>query len=91
MAKNSKDAYGANGKTNVLKFEPEKLHLVTDKAHPLYDERVHLPIDKGMVLNIRSLVFWSRSLFGKTLKTGLPVWLLAVSAFAIRWKPISCC
>lgn len=55
MAKNSKDAYGANGKTNVLKFEPEKLHLVTDKAHPLYDERVHLPIDKGMVLNIKKL------------------------------------
>lgn len=55
MAKNSKDAYGANGKTNVLKFEPEKLHLVTDKAHPLYDERIHLPIDKGMVLNIKKL------------------------------------
>lgn len=37
MAKNSIDAYGASGKTNVLMFEPEKLHLVTDKAHPLYD------------------------------------------------------
>ena len=55
MAKNSIDAYGASGKTNVLMFEPENLHLVTDKSHPLYDERIHLPIDKGMVLNIKEL------------------------------------
>lgn len=55
MAKNSVDAYGASGKTNVLTFEPEKLHLVTDKTHPLYDERIHLPIDEGMVLNIKEL------------------------------------
>ncbi|EMM0378117.1 hypothetical protein RI820_000465 [Pluralibacter gergoviae] len=52
MAKNSVDAYGASGKTNVLMFEPEKLHLVTDKSHPLYDERIHLPLDEAMVLNI---------------------------------------
>lgn len=52
MAKNSIDAYGASGKTNVLMFEPEKLHLVTDKDHPLYDERIHLPISEAMVLNI---------------------------------------
>lgn len=55
MAKNSIDAYGASGKTNVLMFEPENLHIVTDKAHPLYDERVNLPIDEGMVLNIKEL------------------------------------
>ncbi|WP_338580403.1 hypothetical protein VXE06_16430 [Klebsiella oxytoca] len=52
MAKNSVDAYGASGKSNVLFFEPEKLYLVTDKAHPLYDERIHLPINEAMVLNI---------------------------------------
>ncbi len=55
MGKNSIDVYGASGKTNVLNFEPENLHLVTDKTHPLYDERVHLPIEKGMVLNIAVL------------------------------------
>ncbi|VUS25067.1 hypothetical protein [Klebsiella pasteurii] len=55
MAKNSIDVYGASGKTNVLNFEPENLHLVTDKTHPLYDERVHLPIEEGMVLNIAVL------------------------------------
>lgn len=47
MAKNSIDAYGASGKSNVLFFEPENLHLVTDTTHPLYDERVHLPIEEG--------------------------------------------
>lgn len=52
MAKDSKLVYGASGKTNVLAFEPEKLHLVTDKTHPLYDERIHLPISEAMVLNI---------------------------------------
>lgn len=40
MAKDSKVVYGASGKTNVLTFEPENLHLVTDKTHPLYDERM---------------------------------------------------
>ncbi len=52
MAKDSKIVYGASGKTNVLTFEPENLHLVTDKTHPLYDERIHLPISEAMVLNI---------------------------------------
>ncbi|HFE8995017.1 TPA: ParB/RepB/Spo0J family partition protein [Raoultella ornithinolytica] len=55
MAKDSKVVYGASGKTNVLTFEPEKLHLVTDKTHPLYDERVHLPIHEPTVLNIMKL------------------------------------
>ncbi|HDZ2121161.1 TPA: hypothetical protein RR002_004582 [Klebsiella pneumoniae] len=54
MAKNSIDVYGASGKTNVLSFEPENLHLVTDKTHPLYDERVHLPIEEGMVQTVRA-------------------------------------
>lgn len=55
MAKDSKLVYGASGKTNVLMFEPESLHLVTDKTHLLYDERINLPIDEGMVLNIAEL------------------------------------
>lgn len=51
-SKNSVDVYGASGKTNVLTFEPEKLHLVTDKTHPLYDERILLPLEESMILNI---------------------------------------
>lgn len=66
MAKDSKLVYGASGKTNVLTFEPENLHLVTDKTHPLYDERIHLPISEAMVLNIMDRMFLSRLSSGKT-------------------------
>lgn len=52
MAKNSVDAYGASGKTNVLFFEPDALTLVIDPASPLYDERVHLPVDEQLAHNI---------------------------------------
>lgn len=53
--KNSLDVYKASGKTNLLLFDPEVLTLVTDEASPLYDERVHLPLDEAMVLNIMAL------------------------------------
>ncbi|RQQ37087.1 ParB/RepB/Spo0J family partition protein [Burkholderia stagnalis] len=52
MAKNSIDVYGAKGKGNALDFDPDKLVLVTDPAHPLFDERVHWPVDESMVRNI---------------------------------------
>lgn len=52
MAKNSIDAYSASGKTNLLFFDPDVLVLVTDKASPLYDERVHLPVDENLARNI---------------------------------------
>lgn len=55
MAKNSIDAYGAKGKSNVLAFDPDDLVLVTDPKHYLYDERVHLPLKEAMVLNIMAL------------------------------------
>ena len=71
MAKNSIDVYGASGKINVLNFEPENLHLVTDKTHPLYDERVHLPIEEGMVLNIAELGVLEPIVVWKDPETGL--------------------
>lgn len=71
MAKNSIDAYGASGKTNVLTFEPERLHLVTDKAHPLYDERIHLPLDEAMVLNIMDQGVLEPVIVWKDPETGL--------------------
>ncbi|MFQ1084918.1 ParB/RepB/Spo0J family partition protein [Bordetella trematum] len=52
MAKNSIDAYGASGKTNVLFFDPDALTLVEDPQSPLYDERVHLPVDEPLARNI---------------------------------------
>jgi len=52
MAKNSKDAYGASGTTNLLTFDPANLKLITSEKHPLYDKRVEKPIDESMVLSI---------------------------------------
>lgn len=72
MAKNSIDAYGASGKSNVLFFAPDSLHLVDDPAHPLYDERIHLPLDEAMVLNIMDqgvlepIIVWKDPETGKT-------------------------
>ncbi len=54
MAKNSIDAYGAAGKTNLLFIDPEKLTIVeNDPGHALYDpDRTNLPVDEALVLNI---------------------------------------
>lgn len=52
MPKASRDALNAKGKRDTYMFDPEDLVLVTDEKHPLYDERVHLPIDEALVLNI---------------------------------------
>lgn len=71
MAKDSKLVYGASGKTNVLTFEPENLHLVTDKKHPLYDERIHLPISEAMVLNIMDQGVLEPIIVWKDPETGL--------------------
>jgi ParB family chromosome partitioning protein len=51
-SKNSIEVYGAAGKTNLLMFDPDKLVLVTDEKHPLFDPRVHDPIDEAMVKSI---------------------------------------
>jgi ParB family chromosome partitioning protein len=71
MAKDSKVVYGASGKTNMLNFEPENLHLVTDKAHPLYDERIHLPLNEAMVLNIMDQGVLEPIIVWKDPETGL--------------------
>jgi ParB family chromosome partitioning protein len=52
MSKNSIDVYGASGKTNLLMFDPHVLLLVEDRASPLFDKRVHLPVSEPLVLNI---------------------------------------
>lgn len=52
MAKKSKDVYGAEGQSSLLNFDPTKLVLVTDETSPLYDPRVHLPVDEALARNI---------------------------------------
>lgn len=70
MAKNSIEAYGAEGKSNVLFFDPDKLTLVTDPAHPLYDERALRPFSEPMVLNIMALGVHTPIVITKDPETG---------------------
>lgn len=48
----AKNSYGAVGRGDTLSFEPEKLKVVTDPTHPLYDPRVERQPDEGMILSI---------------------------------------
>jgi ParB family transcriptional regulator, chromosome partitioning protein len=72
MAKNSIETYGAEGKTNLLSFDPDTLELVTDEKHRLYDPRVHLPLSEEMVASIMfkgvttPIVVWKDPETGKT-------------------------
>lgn len=52
MPKASRDSLNAKGKRDAYTFDPEDLVIVTDEKSPLYDERVALPIDENLVLNI---------------------------------------
>lgn len=40
------------GKDNLFKEWPEKVVVITDKTHVLYDERVNLPMNENTVLDI---------------------------------------
>jgi|SRR5215469_8599918 len=57
MAKDSKEAYGASGKTNLLLFDPDDLIIVEDPSHALYDERIKLPVDERLVASMMSFGF----------------------------------
>jgi len=48
----SKHDMGAEGKSDLFLYDPEKLTIVTDPKHPLYDPRVKLQIDESTVKSI---------------------------------------
>jgi len=52
MPKASRDSLNAKGKRDAYMFDPDDLVLVTDEKSPIYDERVHLPVDEALVLNL---------------------------------------
>lgn len=39
-------------RADMFFFDPDKLRLITDKEHPLYDDRVKLPLEEAFVRNI---------------------------------------
>lgn len=55
MGSDSKKRYGAQGRGELLYFDPEVLVVVTDPSHTLWDERVKLPIDERLVTSIMSV------------------------------------
>lgn len=52
MGKNTKELYGADAKGDLLYFAPERLTIVTDPKHELYDKRIHLSLNEALVRNI---------------------------------------
>ena len=46
------EEFGAVSRGQTFTYEPEKLVLITNKSHPLYDERVGLPVSEALVLSI---------------------------------------
>lgn len=52
MGSDSKKTNGALSRTDLFYFDPNDLTLVEDQKHPLYDERIKLPIDDSIVLSI---------------------------------------
>jgi len=42
----------SEGRSDLFSFDPEKLVIITDKAHALYDERADMPLDEAFILNI---------------------------------------
>ncbi len=52
MPKSSRDSLNAKGKRDAYMFDPEDVVLVTDEKSPLYDERVHLPVNEALVMNM---------------------------------------
>lgn len=73
MAKNSIDAYGAAGKTNLLLMDPDKLTIVEDDTgSALYDpDRANLPVDEALVLNIMTFGVIEPVVIWKDPETGI--------------------
>jgi ParB family transcriptional regulator, chromosome partitioning protein len=70
MGSDVKKAYGAAGRDELLWFHAESLVLIEDPKHPLYDERIHLPIDEAMVLSIMANGIYEPVVVRKNGETG---------------------
>lgn len=71
----SKSAYGASGKTDLFLFDPEDLFVAMDPKHPLYDERVKIPLNEDTIESIMRVGVLEPVLFRKngTLPNGDPL------------------
>lgn len=55
MGSDVKKAWGAQGRDDMLWFDPEDVVLVEDESHPLWDERMKLPLDEASVVNVMTI------------------------------------
>lgn len=55
MGSDQLQRYNAKGRQDLFLFDPDDIVLVTEKTHPLYDERVNLPVKEWLVKNIMKL------------------------------------
>lgn len=55
MGTNTVAAVGGVGRKDAIKIDPGKLHVVDDPTHPLFDERVNLPLDPALVESVRRI------------------------------------
>jgi ParB family chromosome partitioning protein len=70
MAKNSIDAYGAKGKTNLLTFDPDDLVIVAKEKDALYDARGVEAVEEEFVLNIMKYGILQPIVVRKNVETG---------------------
>lgn len=42
----------SEGRSDLFSFDPDKLVIITDPKHALFDERATLPVEEAMVLNV---------------------------------------
>lgn len=52
MSSKSKQRYGADGRTDILMFDPRKVVLIRDPSHPRYDDRVTEKLRTSFVYSI---------------------------------------
>ncbi len=61
----------SEGRSDLFSFDPEKLVIIEDPKHPLYDERAFGPVDEALVLNIMAngvlqpIIFRTEEMNGK--------------------------
>lgn len=55
MGTNKEQTYRSVGRKDVHYIPPEELTIITDKTHPLYDDRINLPLNEKMVENIMAV------------------------------------
>jgi ParB family chromosome partitioning protein len=72
-SKDTRQAHGALGKTDMLLFDPERIKVVNDPAHALYDDRANEEPTEAFVENLMLFGVIEPVIFRKDGETGEPI------------------